>query len=66
MAVVGRAMAPEHPAHAVAQRLRAAGHDVVLVECGWPRGGADVETFGGSPAVARALLAVLRGEVSVP
>jgi beta-N-acetylhexosaminidase len=66
VAVVGRAMAPEHPAHAVAQRLRAAGHDVVLVECGWPRGGADVETFGGSPAVARALLAVLRGEVSVP
>ena len=39
------------------------GHDVVLVECGWPRGGADIETFGGSPAVARALLALLRGEV---
>ena len=44
-------------------RLRAAGHDVVLVECGWPRGGADIETYGGSPAVARALLALLRGEV---
>ncbi|HWS58340.1 MAG TPA: hypothetical protein VN257_07355, partial [Actinotalea sp.] len=66
VAVVGRALGADHPAHRTAERLRAAGHDVVLVECGWPRGGADVETFGGSPAVARALLAVLRGEVSVP
>ena len=56
--------APATPPTLCVQRLRAAGHDVVLVECGWPRGGADVETFGGSPAVARALLAVLRGEVS--
>ena len=55
---------PDHPACATVDRLRAAGHDVVLVECGWPRGGADIETFGGSPAVARALLALLRGEVS--
>ena len=45
-------------------RLRAAGHEVVLVECGWPRGGADLEVFGGSPTVSRALLAVLRGEVA--
>jgi beta-N-acetylhexosaminidase len=66
VAVVGRALGADHPAHGTVERLRAAGHDVVLVECGWPRGGADVETFGGSPAVARALLAVLRGEVSVP
>ena len=64
VAVVARAVGAGHAAHAVVQRLRNAGHDVVLVECGWPRGGADVETFGGSPAVARALLAVLRGEVS--
>ncbi len=63
---MGRALGADHPAHLVLERLRAAGHDVVLVECGWPRGGADVETFGGSPAVTRALLAVLRGEVSVP
>ena len=28
----------------------------IVVECGWPRGGADLETFGGSPVVARALL----------
>ncbi|HYN65386.1 MAG TPA: glycoside hydrolase family 3 N-terminal domain-containing protein [Ornithinibacter sp.] len=64
VAVVGRAVGVGHPAPAVAERLRAAGHDVVLVECGWPRGGADIETFGGSPAVAQALLALLRGEVS--
>jgi beta-N-acetylhexosaminidase len=63
VAVVGRALDASHPALGVVDRLRAAGHRVVLVECGWPRGGADVETFGGSPAVARALLALLRGEV---
>ena len=63
VAVVGRAVGAGHPASAVVERLRTAGHDVVLVECGWPRGGADIETFGGSPAVARALLALLRGEV---
>ncbi len=59
VAVVGRALGAEHPARAVAARLRERGHHVVLVECGWPRGGADLETWGGSPAVARALLAVL-------
>lgn len=62
--VVARAVGAGHPASAAVERLRGAGHEVVLVECGWPRGGADLETFGGSPAVARALLAVLRGEVS--
>ncbi len=64
VAVVGRSIDPAHPAHTTAERLRSAGHRVVLVECGWPRGGADVETYGGSPAVARALLALLRGEVA--
>ena len=64
VAVVGRAIGDGHPASAVVERLRAAGHDVVLVECGWPRGGSDLETFGGSPAVAGPLLALLRGEVS--
>ena len=63
VAVVGRAVGAGHPALAAVRRLRDAGHDVVLVECGWPRGGADIETFGGSPAVARTLLALLRGEV---
>ncbi len=64
VAVVGRAVGPAHQAHDVVHRMRAAGHRVVLVECGWPRGGADVETYGGSPAVARPLLALLRGEVA--
>jgi beta-N-acetylhexosaminidase len=63
VALVGRAIGAGHPASAALGRLRARGHDVVLVECGWPRGGADIETFGGSPAVARPLLALLRGEV---
>ena len=64
VAVVGRAVDASHPASGVVHRLREAGHDVVLVECGWPRGGADIETFGGSPAVARALVALCRGEVA--
>ena len=59
VAVVGRAVGPEHPARAVAARLGADGHRVLLVECGWPRGPVDVVTYGGSPAVARALLDLL-------
>ncbi|MGL5817586.1 MAG: glycoside hydrolase family 3 protein [Phycicoccus sp.] len=66
IAVVGRGVDSDHPAGEAVTRLRGLGHRVVLVECGWPRGGADVETFGGSPAVARALLALLRGEVAAP
>ena len=55
VAVAGRSLAPAHPAWAVADRLRAQGHPVIVVECGWPRGDADVVTYGGSPVVARAL-----------
>ena len=66
VAVVARAIGPDHPAMATADRLRAEGHAVVLVECGWPRGRADIDTYGASPVVAGALLAVLRGEVVVP
>ncbi|MGL5928698.1 MAG: hypothetical protein ACRCY8_07170, partial [Dermatophilaceae bacterium] len=65
-AVVGRGVGLRHPARDAVARLRERGHHVVLVECGWPRGGADVETFGGSPAVARTLLALLHGEVAAP
>lgn len=63
VAVVGRDLAAHHPAWAAAERLRAAGADVVVVESGWPRSGsqADVVTWGGSPAVARALVALLTG-----
>jgi beta-N-acetylhexosaminidase len=39
----------------VAERLRAQGHPTIVVDCGWPRGGADLVTFGGSVVVAQAL-----------
>lgn len=59
VAVVGRGLEPGHPAWVLTQRLRDAGHPVVVVDCGWPRGGADIVTFGGSPAVGRALADLL-------
>ena len=55
VAVAGRSLAPAHPAWAAADRLRAQGHAVIVVECGWPCSDADVVTYGGSPVVARAL-----------
>lgn len=55
VAVVGRGLGPRHPAWALARDFRDAGHPTVVVECGWPRGGADVVTFGGSLAVGQAL-----------
>jgi len=55
VAVAGRSLAPSHPGWAVADRFRAQGHPVIVVECGWPRSDADVVTYGGSPVVARAL-----------
>jgi beta-N-acetylhexosaminidase len=61
VAVVGRDIAPGHRAWSVADDLRGHGRDVIVVECGWPRGGVDLVTWGGSPAVARALVALLRG-----
>jgi len=63
VAVVGRDLASDHPAWAVADRLRSAGADVLVVESGWPRSGsrADLVTWGGSPAVARDLVALLTG-----
>ncbi|RKT79531.1 beta-N-acetylhexosaminidase [Terracoccus luteus] len=59
VAVVGRGLGPDHPAWGVATRLRETGHAVLVVECGWPRGGADLVTFGASLAVGRALRALL-------
>ncbi|MBI1376820.1 MAG: hypothetical protein GC157_04960 [Frankiales bacterium] len=61
VAVVARDLGPDHPAWQVAARHRARGASVVVVECGWPRGGADLVTWGGSPAVAGPLVALLRG-----
>jgi beta-N-acetylhexosaminidase len=55
VAVAGRSLAPGHPVWKIADRLRAQGHSVIVVECGWPRADADVVTYGGSPVVARAL-----------
>ncbi|MGL5863763.1 MAG: glycoside hydrolase family 3 protein [Phycicoccus sp.] len=66
VAVVGRGVGLGHPAREAVSHWRGSGHRVLLVECGWPRGDADVETFGGSPAVARPLLALLHGEVAAP
>ena len=63
VAVVGRALGEQHPAWGVAERLRSEGHPTIVVECGWPRSGGpaapDVVTFGGSPAVGRALADLL-------
>ena len=56
VAVVGRGVAAGHPGWDVCERLRAEGHRTIVVECGWPRGGADLVTFGGSAAVAAALV----------
>ncbi len=55
VAVAGRGLEPGHPVWACAGRLRAAGHRTIVVECGWPRGGADIATFGGSLAAGAAL-----------
>ena len=55
VAVAGRSLGPNHPVWVTAERLRGQGHSVIVVECGWPRGNADVVTFGGSVVVARAL-----------
>jgi beta-N-acetylhexosaminidase len=53
VAVAGRGLAAGHPLWDVAERLRA--HPTIVVDCGWPRGGADLVTFGGSVVVAQAL-----------
>ena len=43
------------PALADGSDVRAQGHPTIVVESGWPRGDADVVTYGGSPVVAQAL-----------
>ncbi|WP_256793085.1 beta-N-acetylhexosaminidase [Terrabacter sp. Ter38] len=55
VAVAGRGLAAGHPVWEVADRFRAQGHPTIVVDCGWPRGGADLVTFGGSVVVAQAL-----------
>lgn len=59
VAVVGRGLDAEHPLWNVFARLRAEGHAVIAVECGWPRGGADIVTYGASLTVSQALTSLL-------
>jgi len=61
VAVVGRGLDADHPLWTVFSRLRAEGHAVIAVECGWPRGGADIVTYGASLAVSQALCGLLLG-----
>lgn len=63
VAVVARGMGRLHPARRTAAHLETLGYHVALVDMGWPRGQVDIATYGASPAVAGALLAVLRGEI---
>jgi len=60
VAVVGRNIDVGHPAWDVATRFRNEGKAVIVVECGWPRGGADVVVRSGSPEVARHLATTLQ------
>lgn len=63
IALIGRGLDAAHPVPALAQRLRAQGRQVLVVDCGWPRAqaGADVITFGASRAVSAALVELLTG-----
>ncbi|PQZ91143.1 glycoside hydrolase [Arthrobacter sp. MYb227] len=59
IALIGRGLDPAHQIWGLADSLRAQGHRVIVVECGWPRGGADLVTFGASRSVSRALVGLL-------
>ena len=59
-ALVARALSPGHEAWATAERLRSAGHRVIVIECGWPRDDRpDLVAFGASRAVGTALASFL-------
>ena len=70
VAVVGRGLSERHPVWALTESLRSQGHAAIVVECGWPRSGGpaapDIVTFGGSPAVGRALADLLGCRASAP
>ncbi|WP_354212513.1 glycoside hydrolase family 3 N-terminal domain-containing protein [Arthrobacter sp. UYCu511] len=59
VALVGRGLDADHPVWVLAQDLRSAGHNTITVECGWPRGGADIVSYGASLAVSTALMELL-------
>ena len=55
MAVVGRNIGTDIRRGSGQLSSATPGKLVILVDCGWPRGEADLVTWGGSPAVAGAL-----------
>ena len=59
IALVGRGLDAGHPIRNLADSLRADGRPVIVVECGWPRGGADLVTYGASLTVSAALVELL-------
>jgi beta-N-acetylhexosaminidase len=59
IALVGRGLDADHRIWQIADGLRADARTLITVECGWPRGGADLVTFGASRTVSQALVALL-------
>lgn len=59
IALIGRGLDAGHPIWDLADSLRADGRRVIVVECGWPRGGADLVSFGASLSVSAALVSLL-------
>lgn len=64
IALIGRGLDAGHPLWALAESLRADGRRVLVVECGWPRGGAELVTFGASRTVSAALATLLAPELA--
>lgn len=59
IALLGRGLDTDHQIWKLADSLRAQGRNIIVVECGWPRGGADVVTYGASLSVSSALVDLL-------
>ena len=59
IALVGRGLDADHRTWQIADELRADGRTLITVECGWPRGGAVLVTFGASRTASRALVELL-------
>ncbi|MGH3651850.1 glycoside hydrolase family 3 protein [Glutamicibacter sp.] len=58
--LAARGLSPSHEAHEVAESLREAGAQVLIVNFGWPAAGADITTYGASPVLARTVLEMLQ------
>ena len=59
IALLGRGLDDGHRIWELADSLRVDGREVIVVECGWPRGGADLVSFGASHVVSAALVNLL-------